>query len=88
MPKPYTYTRTQVCRKGIKDGRNWYWKFWPLMQADKAPYPSIEQDDPATFETELIGMAEANITDLSKQDHRMCRRMRRINRAAEDHTND
>ncbi|MGH8559719.1 MAG: hypothetical protein ACRESZ_20155 [Methylococcales bacterium] len=67
MPKPYTYTRTRVRRKGIKDGRNWYWKFWPLMRAEKAPYPSVEQDDPATFETELAGMAEANITDLSKQ---------------------
>jgi hypothetical protein len=67
MPATYSYTRSRVRRKGIKDGRNWYWKLWPLMKEQKAPYPTVEQDEPASFETELAGMAEASITDLSKQ---------------------
>lgn len=67
MAKPYRYSRRKVRCKGKKDGRNWYWKFWPLMKAPKDPTPPLDQTESAAFERELVSGAEAMITELSRQ---------------------
>jgi hypothetical protein len=65
MPKTYIYSRRKVRCKGKKDGRNWYWKLWPLQKGAKESAPLTNQQEPAAYETELKNLGEAEITQLS-----------------------
>lgn len=66
MAKPYLYSRRKVRCKGKKDGRNWYWKFWPLQKGQKESTPVLNQTDPAAYESELVALGDSLITRLSR----------------------
>jgi|GEM_PF-2099384 len=77
------YSNRQVKKRGKQDGRDWRWKFFPPkwpFQESKQPDPSIDQEEAAEFEKELIRGANESLTyisqewsDIDKELHENCK---------------
>ncbi len=68
----YYYSIRKVKNKGMKDGRDWQWKFFPPkwpFQETKQPDPPIDQEEPAEFEKELRRGANKNLSHILHKWH-------------------
>src|SRR5437773_2175434 len=59
--REFVYTHRSVRKQGLRDGRDWRWKFWPPkwpFREEKEAQPSGPQADHAQFEVALKEAAE------------------------------
>lgn len=65
------FTHDSVTRRAKKDGRNWQWRFWPIVRSEKPIEPKKDQDLPAQFETELIQAGEHDAAQVAEKWQRL-----------------
>lgn len=61
------YTQRRVRRKGKLDGRDFRWKFWPFEKLAKESYPSVEDENPAIYEKELLEVGQQEMYRLAAE---------------------
>ncbi|MBN3036608.1 MAG: hypothetical protein JW861_13560 [Bacteroidales bacterium] len=55
------YSYRKVRRKGKQDGQDFRWRFWPFDKAPKDPYPPVDQEEPALYESELFEIGQQKL---------------------------
>jgi hypothetical protein len=61
------YKESSIRRKGRKDGRNHFWKFWPFKKKSKDPVPSLTQKEIAAFENVLFNFTSNDLEKISEK---------------------
>ena len=66
----YVYTHRKVRKQGLRDGRDWRWKFWPPrwpFREPKDPQPPVSQTTHSEFERALKDVAEEHMQSLAEE---------------------
>jgi len=68
--RQFVYTHRSVRKQGLRDGRDWWWKFWPPkwpFRESKESQPSGPQADHAQFEIALKEAAENDMRIVAEE---------------------
>jgi len=63
----FRYSYREVTKRGKQDGRDWKWRFWPLIKEPKAVEPKTDQTQASSYETEIIHAAEFDMQKVADE---------------------